>query len=131
MAASSIFSSDPFRSGKPRFFCARRIGIGRLLAVVSRPRHNPAQRLIQINLFRGMAGDAVCMPLFMYRCPNTGYRVQGFSAEDISEDQKTYESVTCPVCRQLHLVNPATGRVLGEASVADAAEKQPRGKQDP
>jgi hypothetical protein len=22
--------------------------------------------------------------------------------------------VTCPVCRQVHLVNPATGTVLGE-----------------
>ena len=54
------------------------------------------------------------MPLFMYRCPQTGYRVQGFSAEDISEDQHIYEPVTCPVCRQVHLVNPATGTVLGE-----------------
>jgi hypothetical protein len=25
------------------------------------------------------------MPLFMYRCPYTGYRVQGFVAEDTSE----------------------------------------------
>jgi hypothetical protein len=50
----------------------------------------------------------------MYRCPKTGYRVQGFSAEDISEDQHIYEPVTCPVCRQVHLVNPATGTVLGE-----------------
>lgn len=56
------------------------------------------------------------MPLFLYRCPNTGDRVQGFSAEDISEDQRTYEPVTCPVCHQLHLVNPATGKVLGKAS---------------
>ena len=34
------------------------------------------------------------MPLFMYRCPKTGYRVQGFSAEDTSEDHHTYEPVT-------------------------------------
>jgi hypothetical protein len=53
------------------------------------------------------------MPLFMYRCPNTGYRVQGFSADDISEDRHSYESVTCPVCHLVHLVNPNTGRVLG------------------
>jgi predicted nucleic acid-binding Zn ribbon protein len=31
------------------------------------------------------------MPLFMYRCPKTGYRVQGFVAEDTSEDQHVYE----------------------------------------
>ena len=54
------------------------------------------------------------MPLFMYRCPVTEYRVQGFSAEDTSEDRQTYEPVTCPVCRQIHHVNPATGAVLGE-----------------
>ena len=54
------------------------------------------------------------MPLFMYRCPVTEYRVQGFSAEDNSEDRHTYEPVTCPACRQIHHVNPATGAVLGE-----------------
>ena len=54
------------------------------------------------------------MPLFMYCCPVTEYRVQGFSAEDTSEDRHTYEPVTCPVCRQIHHVNPATGAVLGE-----------------
>jgi hypothetical protein len=54
------------------------------------------------------------MPLFMYRCPQTGYRVQGFVAEDTSEDSHVYEPVTCPVCHQIHHVNPHTGVVLGE-----------------
>jgi len=54
------------------------------------------------------------MPLFMYRCPKTGYRVQGFCAEDISEDHHVYEPVTCPVCREIHHVNPTTGTVLEE-----------------
>jgi hypothetical protein len=74
------------------------------------------------------------MPLFIYRCPNTGDRVQGFSAEDISEDQRTCEPVTCPSCHQLHLVNPATGKVLdkvldeasGESPVGEAAGKDGR-----
>jgi hypothetical protein len=43
----------------------------------------------------------------------TGYRVQGFSAEDISEDHHIYEPVTCPACRQVHHVNPRTGAILG------------------
>ena len=34
------------------------------------------------------------MPLFIYRCPYTGYRVQGFVAEDTSEDGHVYEPVT-------------------------------------
>ncbi len=59
------------------------------------------------------------MPLFMYRCPKTGYRVQGFSAEDTSEDRRLYEPVTCPVCHEIHHVNPATGVVLGEKVESD------------
>jgi len=54
------------------------------------------------------------MPLFMYRCPKTGYRVQGFVAEEISEDHHVYEPVTCPACRQVHHVNPTTAVVLEE-----------------
>jgi hypothetical protein len=42
------------------------------------------------------------MPLFLYRRPKTGYRVQGFASEDTSEDHHVYEPVTCPVCQQIH-----------------------------
>ena len=52
------------------------------------------------------------MPLFMYRCPVTEYRVQGFSAEDTSEDRHTYEPVTCPACRQIHHVKSSYWRRL-------------------
>lgn len=54
------------------------------------------------------------MPTFLYRCPNTGFKVQGYSAEETS-DEDAYQSVTCIMCRQVHLVNPATGKVLGES----------------
>ena len=64
------------------------------------------------------------MPLFLYLCPQTGYRVQGFSAEDTSEDRHVFEPVTCPVCDRMHYVNPATGAVLG----ADAASAGERGR---
>lgn len=53
------------------------------------------------------------MSLFIYRCPTTGYRVQGFSAEDVSMDIHTYEPVSCAVCKMIHYINPATGAVLG------------------
>ena len=66
------------------------------------------------------------MPLFMYRCPQTGYRVQGFSAEDTSEDQHIYEPVTCPVCRKFHHVNPATGTLLGERSIGASGLGKPQ-----
>jgi len=55
------------------------------------------------------------VPPFLYRCPNTGYRVQGFLAEDVSENAapEDYQVVTCIACQQVHLVNPTTGKVLG------------------
>jgi hypothetical protein len=55
------------------------------------------------------------MAPFLYRCPNTGFNVQGWRADEVSpDDANSYESVTCIACQQLHLVNPATGEVLGE-----------------
>jgi len=52
------------------------------------------------------------MAPFTYRCPNTGKTVQGFTAEEVSDD--TYESISCLACRKVHFVNPTTGKVLGE-----------------
>lgn len=55
------------------------------------------------------------MAAFVYRCPNTGLRVQGWVADDPSErHDERHEAVTCLVCARLHLVNPKTGKVLGE-----------------
>jgi len=48
------------------------------------------------------------MAPFLYRCPNTGQHVQGWSAEEVSANQAdTYETV-----QQAHLVSPLTGKVL-------------------
>jgi hypothetical protein len=51
------------------------------------------------------------MPPFLYRCPNTGDKVQGFAADE--GDPDTYQQITCIICQQVHFVNPATGMVLG------------------
>lgn len=54
------------------------------------------------------------MPPFLYRCPVTGFKVQGWIADDPTEDNdETFEPVNCTVCSQVHLVNPKTGKVLG------------------
>jgi hypothetical protein len=56
------------------------------------------------------------MAPFLYRCPNTGLKVQGWIADEPADDDaETYESITCLACAQVHLVNPTTGRVIGEA----------------
>jgi hypothetical protein len=53
------------------------------------------------------------MAPFLYRCPNTGLRVQGWSAKEVpANGANIYETVTCAACQQVHLVNPATGSVL-------------------
>jgi hypothetical protein len=50
------------------------------------------------------------MPPFLYHCPNTGFRVQGWTEVEESDwTEDTYEAVTCLVCRAVHFVNPKTG----------------------
>lgn len=56
------------------------------------------------------------MPTFLFRCPNTGFRVQGYSAEQTPDDGADYVPVNCHACRQIHLVNPASGKALGDDS---------------
>jgi len=54
------------------------------------------------------------MPVFLYRCPATGLKVQGWVADDPERQaETTFESLTCLACTRLHMVNPSTGRVLG------------------
>jgi len=48
----------------------------------------------------------------VFLCPNTGDRVQGWFVDNGS-DSETYEVVACLACRQVHMVNPKTGKVFG------------------
>ena len=43
------------------------------------------------------------MPPFLYRCPATGYRVQGFVSEEIPAEGDSYEAITCIACQQVTL----------------------------
>lgn len=53
------------------------------------------------------------MATFLYRCPVTGYNVQGFVPGHPADDNTAFEPVTCTVCSRVHLVNPKTGKVVG------------------
>jgi len=45
----------------------------------------------------------------------TGLRVQGWITDHPSEaDEDAFERVNCHACGQIHLVNPKTGKTLGE-----------------
>ena len=51
------------------------------------------------------------MPPFIYRCPSTGYRVQGWAPDDETEGaDDVFVGVTCLVCGLVHFVNPKTGK---------------------
>jgi hypothetical protein len=59
------------------------------------------------------------MSTFLFRCPATGYRVQGLITDNPIDtpapaERTVYEPLTCTVCGRIHLVDPKTGRVLGE-----------------
>ncbi len=48
------------------------------------------------------------------RCPNTGRTVQGWSADEVTDENDTYQSFACVACTRVHLVNLKSGKVLGE-----------------
>ncbi len=56
------------------------------------------------------------MPPFIFRCPYTGYRVQGYDAKDNESERAdgAFVGVTCAACGQVHFVNPKTGKTPSE-----------------
>jgi hypothetical protein len=58
------------------------------------------------------------MAAFIYRCPVTGYNVQAFVADDPTKVADAFRSMTCTVCARVHLVNPKTGKVVGDRELA-------------
>ena len=41
------------------------------------------------------------------------HRQQGWSAEEIPDEQDTQQTITCAACGQLHFVNRSSGKALG------------------
>jgi len=48
-----------------------------------------------------------------FRCPNTGSYVDAWIEGEDSEADHSYEALTCVACQRVHLVNPKSGRVIG------------------
>jgi hypothetical protein len=53
------------------------------------------------------------MSPFLYRCPNTGKKVQDWAADDAEENDLSYVQVTCLACAQAHPVNPEERQGVG------------------
>jgi hypothetical protein len=70
------------------------------------PRHLRGSGLGRLS-FRDMAA-------FLYRCPTTGLRVQGWLADNPAQHGEHYELVNCLACGGQHLVNTTTGKTLAD-----------------
>jgi hypothetical protein len=70
------------------------------------------------------------MVTFVYRCPNTALKVQGFSSVEVPDGGAGgfYTTLTCTACRQIHLVNPKTGSVFGRVTTQAGSEEVVSGK---
>lgn len=57
------------------------------------------------------------MATFLYRCAFTGQKAQGWVVDDVTATEgdtyQTFQTFTCLACQQVHLVDAATGKVLG------------------
>jgi hypothetical protein len=54
------------------------------------------------------------MAPIVFRCPNTGLRLQGWIADDPDADGRIFVAMLCTACKRSHLVNPNTGKTLGD-----------------
>jgi hypothetical protein len=80
-----------------------------------RTAHSPTSQPVTYNyvIFRlAMRFYEAIMTAFLFRCPATGYSVQGLVPDPVP-DGETYQSITCTACWRTHLVDPKTGKVAG------------------
>jgi hypothetical protein len=55
------------------------------------------------------------MSSLMFTCPTTRMKVHAWVADDPAAPAFDYfEAVECTACRGFHMINPRSGRVLGE-----------------
>ena len=74
-----------------------------------------ASGLTQVKASSVRMALLITMAPFMSPLLTRRSRIQALAAaEEIAEDADRYEPVTCVMCQPVHLVNPWTGKVLGE-----------------
>jgi len=62
------------------------------------------------------------MRTFIFRCPSTGYNVQG-EHDPGGQPLPAYVMQSCLACRQYHLVDPSSGRLVAEKVSRQTAER--------
>jgi len=67
-----------------------------------------------------MTASKLKMVRLIFRCTRTGMHVQIEMSEMAPTDHAdSYESVTCPACTRIHLINKTTGKILGDNEKRD------------
>lgn len=107
-AIGGCFDRDRPADLETSFFCVVSVGDSALCTY------------IPLVAGRSCTFDERPMTAFIFRCPATGYSVQGLvqdfvqgAAPDEIADADTYQAVKCTACARTHLVNPKTGKVAG------------------
>jgi hypothetical protein len=88
------------------------------------PRRRPMQKksgdLRQINARGCTTASPLKMVRLIFRCVQTGMNVQIEMPEKAPTDHvDSYESVACPACTRIHLINKTTGKMLGDNEKRD------------
>jgi hypothetical protein len=98
---------------------------GAVRTVVDPDRKWSVRRSIRFRLRHNIdVGQCICDRLlqpwlmivnFVFRCPQTGFNVQHrWPDEEKASVDNVYETVTCPACTRVHLINRSTGKLLGD-----------------
>ena len=95
--------------------------------MLSLPQEWPASPWADLNCSEGRVGCVKSKSTYRNLLQNGSYlsfffariwvfRVQVWFADDGAENgDETFEGVTCLACRRVHMVNPRTGKILGES----------------
>ncbi len=78
-----------------------------------RRRASEGAELIQIKVWGGSGCSKENMHHFIFRCPVTGFNVQGTKMPTESKDSP-YTSQKCLACGGVHFVNSQSGKLLSE-----------------
>jgi len=54
------------------------------------------------------------MGAVLFTCPTTKMMVQYWLDDDSDVPESEFRGLVCPACTRLHLINPKTGKLLGE-----------------
>jgi hypothetical protein len=65
------------------------------------------------GLFHYEAREITTMPAILYRCPVKKLPVSSWVAHAPQDDDRL-EAIECIACKRIHMVNPKTGKVVGD-----------------